>query len=232
MTDRLPYTRLSAASGAIFIIAFNLALFDLGAPPKASDTDSKVASILIHSHGRILDGMYLAGLAVMLGIWFFATVRIWLMQLCVGRATSLPGAAFAAGLFATGLGVLGMLFYYGAAYKVAGQGGLSAVRALTDAGNAAIELTKFPLALFILVVALAPHGTRLMPRWFTQAGVASAVVLLATAIPLFAHGSFTQFGGGLDVIGAIPGVLWILGLSVLMVIRVPLLEDVACPGSS
>jgi hypothetical protein len=206
-------------------VAFNAALFDLGAPPKASDTSGEIASILIHSHSRILGGMYLAGLAVMLGIWFFATVQAWLTQAMDGGEAPLANAAFAGGLFATGLGVLGMLLFYGAAYKVAGQGGLSAVRALTDAGNAAIELTKFPLAMFILAVSLAAYRVRLLPRWFTQAGAASALALLATAIPLFAHGSFTQFGGGLDVIGAAPGVIWILALSLLMAQR-------ACPSTT
>jgi hypothetical protein len=145
-----PYTRLSAASGAGFILAFSAALFDLGAPPKASDTNAKIASILIHAHSRILHGMYLAGLAIMLGIWFFATIQRWLAQATDGRESQLANTAFAAGLFATALGVLGMLLFYGATYKVVGQGGLSAVRALTDAGNASVELLKFPLATFIL----------------------------------------------------------------------------------
>jgi hypothetical protein len=217
MTTAQP-TKLSAASGAIFIVAFNLALFDLGAPPKASDTAGEIASLLIHARGRILHGMYLAGLAIMLGIWFFATVRAWL-QTTGSHDTQFAGAACAGGLFAIGLGVFGMLLYYGAAYDVAGQGGgaLPVVRALTDAGNASIELTKFPLAVFIFCVSLASHRAKLLPLWFTRVGCASAVVLLASAIPLFAEGSFTQFGGGLDVIGGIPGVIWIFVLSLLMI---------------
>ncbi len=211
--------RLGAGSGALFIAVFNLALFDLGAPPKASDSSRQVASILIHRHSRILHGMYLAGLAIMLAICFFTTVQRWLAQATAGHETQLANTALAAGLFATGLGVLGMLLFYGATYKVAGQGGLSAVRALTDAGNAAIELTKFPLATFILAVSLTADRAALLPRWFTRAGAACALVLLGSAIPLFAHGSFTQSGGGLDVVGALPGVIWILALSLMMVKR-------------
>lgn len=214
-----PPTRLSAASGALFIVFFNLALFDLGAPPKASDTAAEIASLLIHARGRILHGMYLAGLALMLGIWFFATVRKWLEQTTGSHDTQIAGAAFGGGLFAIGLGLLGMLLYYGATYRVAGQGdgALPVVRALTDAGNASIELTKFPLAVFILCVSLAGYRANLLPRWFTRTGGASAVVLLASAIPLFAEGSFTQFGGGLDVIGGVPGVIWIFALSLMMI---------------
>jgi hypothetical protein len=216
---RAPHARLSAASGALFIVSFNVALFDLGAPPKASDTAGEIASLLVHGRSRILHGMYLAGLAIVLGVWFFATVRTWLEQTADSRDMQLADAAFGGGLFAMGLGVLGMLLYYGVAYEVAGLGGASlpVVRALTDAGNASIELTKFPLAVFILCVSLAACRAKLLPRWFTRAGAASAVVLLGSAIPLFAEGSFTQFGGGLDVIGAIPGVIWIFVLSLMMI---------------
>jgi len=219
---RPSYTRLGALSGALFIVAFNLALFDLGAPPKASDSSAEVASILVGAHGRILGGMYLAGLALMLGIWFFATARSWLISASDGAETQLADTAFAGGLFAIALGVLGMLLYYGATYKVARESGLSSlstVRALTDGGNAAIELTKFPLATFIIAVSLAASRTGLLARWLVCVGAACAVVLLASAIPLFSHGSFTQFGGGLDVIGGAPGVLWIFALSLIMARR-------------
>jgi hypothetical protein len=198
------------------VIAFNLALFDLGAPPKASDSSQQIASILIGAHERILGGMYLAGLAIMLGIWFFASVKTWLSQRTDSPDSTAPAAAFASGLFAIGLGTLGMLLYYGATYKVAGEGGLSSVRALTDGGNAAIELTKFPLAVFIIAVSIATRRAGMLPRWFTAAGAASVVMLFASAIPLFSHGSFTQFGGGLDVIGGAPAVIWIFTLSVMM----------------
>jgi hypothetical protein len=211
-----PYTRLSAASGVLF--AFNVALFDLGAPPKASDSAAEIALLLVHARGRILHGMYLAGLAIVLGIWFFATVAAWIQSATDGHQTQLARTAFAGGLFAIGLAVLGMLLYYGATYRVAGQGasGLQVVRALTDAGNAAIELTKFPLTAFIFSVSLAACRATLLPRWVIRAGFVSTIVLLASAIPLFAEGSFTQFGGGLDFIGGIPGVIWILVLSLMM----------------
>ncbi len=218
-----PYSRLSAASGVLFLLAFNLALFDLGPPPKASDSAHKIASQLVHSHGRILHGMYLGGLAVILGVWFFATVRTWLEQATEHRQAQLASCALAAGLFAIGLGTVGMILFYGATYKVAGGGasGLPVVRALTDAGNAAVELTKFPLAAFLFSVSLAAGRAEVLPAWFTRAGFASCVVLLASAIPLFAKGSFTQFGGGLDIVGAVPGILWVLTLSLLLVKEYP-----------
>jgi hypothetical protein len=58
-----------------------------------------------------------------------------------------------------------------------------------------------------------------LPRWFIRVGAVCAAVLLVSAIPLFSRGSFTQFGGGLDVIGGAPGVLWIFALSSILVKR-------------
>jgi hypothetical protein len=87
------------------------------------------------------------------------------------RCARRPRAAVAGGLFAIGLAVLGMLLYYGATYRVAGQdpSGLQVVRALTDAGNAAIELTKFPLSAFVFSVSLAAYRATILPRWFIRA---------------------------------------------------------------
>jgi hypothetical protein len=154
----------------------------------------------------------------MLGIWFFATVWSWLEQTGGDGKTQLATAAISGGLLAIILAVLGMLLYYGAAYRIAGHGpgGFQVVRALTDAGNAAIELMKFPLSVFVFSVSLAAGRAKLLPRWFIGAGLISVVVLLASAIPLFSEGSFTQFGGGLDVIGGVPGVIWIFLLSLKM----------------
>jgi hypothetical protein len=211
--------RLGAGSGALFIVSFNLALFDLGAPPKASDSSREIALILYTHHSRILGGMYLAGVAVMLGIYFFATVRTWLIRGSGAAETPLAGVAFAGGLLAMGLGVLGMLLFYGATYKIAGENGLSVVRGLTDAGNASIELTKFPLAVFVLAVSFSARQTGCLAISFIRAGIASACVLVATAIPLFAHGSFTQFGGGLDVLGGLPAVIWVFSLSLTLLRR-------------
>jgi len=42
------------------------------------------------------------------------------------------------------------------------------------------------------------------------------VVLAVSAMPLVSEGSFTQFGGGLDLLGSVPGIVWIAGLSVVL----------------
>jgi hypothetical protein len=111
---------------------------------------------------------------------------------------------------------LGLLLCYAAVYRVAGQHQDSLVRALSDGGNAAIEMSRFGFATFIAGICLANRQSPRFARALANLGLVSAAVLVVTAIPLSAEGSFTQFGGGLDIIGGIPGFLWILTLSLAM----------------
>lgn len=214
-----PYSRAAAASGAVFVLLLNGALFAAGAPPKAHDSAAKIASTLSDHRGVILGGMFAAGVALVFGLWFFSTVGLWVRSRAEQRDLGLAWAGVAGAVVATVLVLVGMLFFYGATYAVAGQQQLAVVRGLTDAGNATIEMSKFGLALFTAGVALAARRPALLPRWFTVAGLGCAIVAVCSAIPLFAEGSFTQFGGGLDLVGGAPTILWILGLSVLLTVR-------------
>jgi hypothetical protein len=209
--------RIAGASGALFVVLLGLALFLPGAPPKANDPTGEIAATLVDKRTEILVGMYIAGLALIALVYFASTVRSWLASSGGDRSEVLATVAFAGALSGVLLAIVGMVLFYGAAYKVAGEGELAIVRALTDAGNAAIEMTKFAFAVFIGAVSIAARNQRLLPDWLTVTGPAMAVILLATAIPLIAEGSFTQFGGGLDLLGAAPAFAWILVLSIVMV---------------
>jgi hypothetical protein len=213
------YGRLSAASGIAFVVVLTVALFLPGSPPKASDSAATITAVLADHRGAFVVGTYVAGIAIALGIWFFATVRAWLAASAHEPGDQLATVALAAGVLALGLVALGMVLFYGAAYKVAGENQLAVVRALTDAGNGALVLMKLPFAVFVAAVALAGARHALLPRWFTLAGAAAAALLLAGAIPLFGDGDLTEFGGPLDVGGAAPAMLWVVALSVILTRR-------------
>jgi hypothetical protein len=212
------FTRPAALSGAVFVVLLNGALFAPGAPPKAHDSAARIASTLAGHRGVILAGLFVAGIALLFGLWFFSTVGLWL-----GTSgdcdTALTWAAVGGAIVATALLLVGMLLFYGATYKVAGQRELPTVRGLTDAGNATVEMSKFGLAFFVGGISWTARRSGLLPSAFTAAGGVSSIVAVASTIPLFAEGSFTQFGGGLDVIGGAPAILWILTLSILMARR-------------
>jgi hypothetical protein len=209
--------RGGAACGAAAMALLGIALFLPGAPPKASDSAREVAALVADQRGQILAGMYVAGVATIAFVFFLAAVRNWLAR--DERGQLLGDAAFAAGLVAIGVLAVGMLLFYGAAYKVAGERELAVVRGLTDGGNAAIEMSKFGFAAFVGAVSAGAAAGRLLPRWMIVAGYLAAVSSVATAIALFAEGSLTQFGGGLDLVGAAPAFAWTLVLSVLLARR-------------
>jgi len=212
--------RAAAISGLIFVGLDAAALFLPGAPPKASDSARHIAATLATHRWQVLVGMYLAGLALIALLLFLGAVRTWLAR--AGADEGVRTAAFGGAIVGITAQLVGMLLFYGAAFKVAGQHQDALVRGLTDAGNASVEIGKFGFAAFIAGVCLASRGVvgagrpALLGRWLYGAGLGSAVVLVVSAMPLFSEGQFTQFGGGLDLVGSVPGIVWIALLSVLL----------------
>jgi hypothetical protein len=110
---------------------------------------------------------------------------------------------------------VGFALFYGAAFKVAGEGHDALVRALSDAGNAAIGLSKFGFAGFIACLCLAAPGG--LSRTARRAGYASALVLVLSAISLVSDAPALQFGGPVDLLGGVPAFAWLAWLSVLLI---------------
>jgi hypothetical protein len=215
MTDH-PYSRRAAASGIVFVLLLFGALFAPGPPPRASDSAATIAQALGDDRGVILGGMWVAGLALVFALWFFSVVGTWLAKAGGDAERTLAWAAAAGGAAAVLLILVGLLLFYGAAYQVAGARELAVVRGLTDAGNASIEMSKFGVTLFITATSLVGLRLSLLPRALAVLGLLSAAIGLVSSVPLFAEGSFTEFGGGLDLLGAAPAILWILCLSAWM----------------
>jgi hypothetical protein len=154
--------------------------------------------------------MYVAGLALMAWLVFMGVVREWLIA-DPGIATT----AIAAGLLGVAFQLFGMLLFYGASFEVAGAHQDALVRGLTDAGNATIEMSKFAFAAFIGAICHA--GRRRLPTWLVYLGAAAAATLVVTAVPLVTEAGVLQFGGPVDLAGTLPGVVWIVAFSVLLV---------------
>src|SRR5437870_11252820 len=139
--------RLDALSGIAFVILMSVALFLPGPPPKADDSIGTITAMLVEQRRAFLVGGYVAGLAVLCYLWFLGSV--W-RHLTTGTPdqTGLAIAACGGGLLAVTLTLLGMAMFSGVAFKAAALGDPALVRALTDAGNTAIDSAKFGLAAF------------------------------------------------------------------------------------
>ena len=207
-----------AASGLAFVILMSVALFLPGPPPKADDSIATITAILVEQRGAFLVGGYLAGLAVLCYLWFLGSV--WRHLTARTRdQTGLAITACSGGLLAVTLTLVGMAMFSGVAFKAAALGDPALVRALTDAGNTAIDSAKFGLAAFLLATCRSGAASGVLPRWLVGAGVAAAGLLIVSAVALFVdHGPF-QFGGPVDLGGGVPAVLWIAALSLTMMRR-------------
>jgi len=205
--------RLDAATGIGFVVLLSVALLLPGSPPKAEDTIERITAVLIEERQAFLVSGYLAGLAAMAYLWFLGSVGRFLGTDGEG---ALGGAATAGGTFAISVVLLGMMMFNGVAFVAAGLGDPAVVRALTDVGNGVIELGKFGFAVFILAVSRRGAAAGVLPVWLVRLGLAAVPLMLLSAVALFIdHGMF-QFGGAIDLAGALPALAWTLALSIVM----------------
>src|SRR3954468_24535540 len=166
---------VAAASVAAFVVLDGAALFLPGAPPRARQSAEEIAATLAGHRGRLLASVYVGGLALLALVAFAHAMRR-----RPGRAPGLTAVAFGSAGVAMALQVTGLVLFYGAAFRVASQGDLAVVRGLTDAGNAAIGVSKFAFAAFIGGLWLAvPRGVTPAMR---RAGAAAAALLALSAV--------------------------------------------------
>ncbi len=205
--------RFDATTGLAFVALVSVALILPGQPPKAEDSIQTITALLVDRRAAFLVSGYVAGLAVMAYLWFLGGVRDHLR----GRGVDgLDGVASAGGVFAVTVMLLGMAMFGGVAFAAARLGDPPLVRAFTDTGNIAIEMSKFGLAVFVLAVSSAGASSGALPGWLVRLGIASVPMMLVSAVALFVdHGVF-QFGGAIDLGGAVPALVWIVALSVVM----------------
>ncbi len=205
--------RLDAATGIAFVVLMTVALFLPGQPPKAEDPIEKITAILIDERSAFLVGSYITGLGAMAYLWFLGSVRDYLRARGAGELTA---AASAGGVFAITLLVLGMMMFNGVAFVAARLGDPALVRAFTDTGNIAIEMSKFGFGVFMLAVSRSGASSGLLPRWLVRLGAVSVPFMLASAVSLFMDRGIFQFGGVIDIGGGVPAQVWIVALSVVM----------------
>jgi hypothetical protein len=208
-------------SGALGLGLVFVALFLPGRPPKTDDTVTALTANLIEHRTALVDGMLIAGLGVMALLWFFGVLANTLRR--DTQSASYAHAAFAGGLAGTLLVFVGMLLFSGTAFRAAGMADQTLVRATVDTGNMLIETGKYGFAVLILATCAAASHSNLLSRRMILIGVTAATILALSTIPPFlADHGVGQFGGGIDVLGGIPGFVWIFALSVQLARRTDL----------
>jgi hypothetical protein len=205
--------------GIVFV-----ALFLPGPPPKTDDSAAALTAGLVEHRTALVDGMLLAGIGLMAVLWFYGVLAVRLTPRD-GRASSFAIAAVAGGVMGIALMFVGMLLFAGAAFRAASMSDDALVRSVVDTGNMLIETGKYGFAVLILATCAAPGATSFLTVRMKAVGViAAAMLVLSTVPPFLADDGIGQFGGGIDVVGGLPGFVWIVALSVMMTRG----EDVAC----
>ncbi|MEY2588804.1 MAG: hypothetical protein QOJ67_788 [Acidimicrobiaceae bacterium] len=205
-------------SGAVGLALVFVALFLPGPPPKTDDTAAALTANLVEHRTALVDGVLVAGLGVMALLWFFGVLAGTLRR-NAGTASFAP-TAVVGGVAGTLLIFVGMLLFSGTAFRAAGMGDQTLVRATVDTGNMLIETGKYGFAVMIAATCASASRGGLLSRRMILAGLISALILVLSTIPPFLtdHG-VGQFGGGIDVLGGIPGFGWIMALSAQMARR-------------
>jgi hypothetical protein len=205
-------------SGAIGLALMFVALFLPGPPPKTSDTAAALTANLVEHRTALVDGILIAAVGVMALLWFFGVLAE-----TFARHTGAPALGHAAvlgGVVGTLLMFVGMLLFSGTAFRAAGTGDQTLIRATVDTGNMLIESGKYGFAVLIAATCVALFGTAVLSRRMVLSGAVAALILVLSTIPPFlADNGVGQFGGGIDVLGGIPGFVWIIVLSVQLARR-------------
>ncbi len=210
--------RWSAAMGAIGIALLLVALFLPGSPPKTSDSAAHLAEVFTSKRRLFLVDTYLAGLGAIAFLWFMAPLHDFLAQ--NGRPGGLALVAAAGGTATAILILIGVALTAGLCLNAVQANDKALVSAFADATNVLIELSKFGLALLIAAVLAAASGSSLLPARIAAWGKAAVALLLASALPPFlADTGIWQFGGGPEVLAALPATAWVLWLSLYLVGR-------------
>jgi hypothetical protein len=211
--------RWDSLSGAGGLIILFVALFLPGPPPKTEDTAAALVANLLSHRAALVDGVLLAAVGLMALLYFFGSLGAGLNR-SDQSGSPLPLAAAIGGVVGVTLMFVGMLLFAGVAFRAASMGDEALVRSVVDTGNMLIETSKYGFAVLILATCASAARSSFLSRRMVVTGVAAGGVLVVSTVPPFlaSHG-VGQFGGGIDVIGGIPGFIWIVALSVVMVGR-------------
>lgn len=221
MTEK-GFIRFAGWAGvAAFVLFVGGLLAEGAAGPAPSFTDTAKLIAHLHDHATLLiSGGLLISLALMMELALVLGVRD-LVRSAGGAWTSVGNLfllfyvmAYPMGLVASGLLIAGVT-------EAGGNGEPSAIRALWGGGFSVLgAVTYLPLMLASATYALAVQGTGVLPRWTAWVGWIAAFGAAAAVPAAFGGtGVYSQVGTAPAMIQGIPGLVWLLVVSISVIRR-------------
>jgi Domain of unknown function (DUF4386) len=205
--------RVGAVAGVAGLVLLIVANVQLGTPPKATDSASRVASFLADERGRVLLFVALFAVAYILLVTFGAALRQALRA--AGDGSAMPDLTYGATLWINAMGLVALATTGAAAYR---SPGLSAgtARALFDVTNIGFALLGAPFAVLLASASLSGMGTRWFPRWVGWLGIAAGALNVAKVLTLFPRsGAFTP-NGDASLLFVAPIWVWTIAVAVVL----------------
>jgi hypothetical protein len=206
--------RAQAAAGLAGITAVVVGLVLPGAPPKTSDSVAHITHTLLDKRTEFLVSTYVLALGCLLLLVFMGGLRAHL-----GRDDPLAGSAFGAGVVAVALVMTGTATIAGLVFTAAGMHDGAVIRALVDAGNAQFAMAGLAWAAALLSGSAAAARTGALPGGLRVLGYAAGALLVVTGLSLALDHGPLEAGGALNLLGTLPLIVWIVGVSVVMLRR-------------
>ena len=205
------WDRLAAGSGLVFVVLLLLSAFITGSPPKVTDRSAKIVSFFTEHHRAGLIAGMLGGLAIIAGIWFFATLANRLREAGEPR---LAAVAFGGGIMAGAIGMVATFLLTIMFYKVAKESP-DLAKPMYIASSVGFTTIFFPLAATAWATGIAGWRSSIFPQWYAGLSMLGGLISVFAGGALASHGFYSPTGAYLWI-AFIGFAVWTLMTSALL----------------
>lgn len=208
----MKWERWAPANGILFVVAFVVAFFVAGEPPKI-DEGAAALRTYYADDGAILTSTYVVGIALVLYLSFLGTLATRVRE--AGQAR-LATVVFAAGITTSALYMVCTLANATLAYRTPADDGV--LQALYDLQLVGFVLIAFPSALLVGSVALASSRARIFSRWFDVLAAIAALGFLVGGAAFASDGWFAP-GGAYGLVATFAFLAWTATASAMLTMQ-------------
>lgn len=227
------FTLLAGWAGvAAFVLFVGGLVLEGSAGPSPSFKDTAALSAYLRDHAPVFIS---GGISISVALMLELVLVVGFRDLVRSGAADWTAAATLFVLFyvvAYPLGLVATGLLIAAATEATSVGDASAIRALWGGGFSLLGAVSYlPLMFASVIYAVVVRGTGILPKWTAWIGWVAALGA-AAAIPAAFGGSgaYSQLAPAPGLIQGVPGLLWLLAVSVSMVHRSRLAtKDLAGP---